>query len=1080
MDRGIFCRIARTTWAALAIIVISFTNPSHAWAAVVDHGGADWILSENATASGVHTNIHDFTVQRNVTLSIDQYNGTNDGTGTLEVHCENFALGKGASINADGAGYSGGSGGGGRGSRVLEPEIYIYIYFAGGDPGKVPYEGFPSMIGGKGGYGGAGKGGVGDGPFGAIIGNGGYAISGGNGDSSTDESVLMGSGGAGHPGDISKYSGGAAGGSGGGSISVSSNKLNLLAASKISANGSLGMEGEFSDYRYGGDGGDAGPINDNPLSYSGAGGGIMLKSESQALIDSSVQISTLGGGGGNSANGGTLKFFSPGIDSQEPQFNILANRVLARDVISPSAIATALGAPELTFRSEGSAKWFAVDDNPDYVQSGDIGDNQESALLTYIQGPASIQFDWKVSSEALYDTLSFEIDGVQKASLNAEGAALDWASLFYMLPKGMHTIRWIYKKDFSGSEGADAGYVRNIKFAQGEWLSDNLSRRVRSGMAYDSLRDRMVLFGGNGSAAHEDTYVSDNATSWTQVTSDGPPARATTALVYDAQRDRVVLFGGMGDNTIPLGDTWEFDGTVWTQRSPATSPPARIDHCMAYDPIGGITYLFGGNLGTATQCLNDLWSWDGEEWTRLSAGGSDPALPPARSGAAMAFDTARGALVLTGGANGTNTFAADAIKTWEWDGAQWRLASTVGPNARQGALLLFNPSTNKSFLMGGYPTVINGPSATDMWEWDGAKWFQNHSNYTIGKQAYYGGAFDTQRNRIVVFGGFNSGDTWVYENGGWARNSEEAGPLELANGSAAYDRDRHRIFALLSFYDAQTYEYYDHNWHSSNVAGQPGLNLPSVMEYDPVNKLFLVLLDSQNSYTFDPATATWTKLAQLSPVNLAGDGSLSYNPDRNSIVFATPSTTTGTRTAEWSGTWSGTTDNSGVGVKTNITYDANCASTIAYGSGLLRKYPGFTEAPGTVAFSQSARGRLGFDPATSYDIVLGAQSTTVSPIQGNYRLVVRKCDGGLRPIPATGPVYSNRVQMMVDTDRNCALAVGGNVGSEVWRWKTSVQPGPNAQSTQEILLGTMHDFDLLFEDANGDGIIDAGDLTAAP
>jgi len=64
-------------------------------------------------------------------------------------------------------------------------------------------------------------------------------------------------------------------------------------------------------------------------------------------------------------------------------------------------------------------------------------------------------------------------------------------------------------------------------------------------------------------------------------------------MVYDAARQRVVLFGGE-DNLAVFADTWEWDGTNWIQRSPATSPPTSRGSAMAYDLARQRIVKFGG------------------------------------------------------------------------------------------------------------------------------------------------------------------------------------------------------------------------------------------------------------------------------------------------------------------------------------------------------------------------------------------------------------------------------------------------------------------------------------------------------
>lgn len=130
-----------------------------------------------------------------------------------------------------------------------------------------------------------------------------------------------------------------------------------------------------------------------------------------------------------------------------------------------------------------------------------------------------------------------------------------------------------------------------------------LAPRKNPAMAYDAGRGVTVLFGGNNGASAADTWEW-NGTIWTQrFPANSPPGRFVHAMAYDSARHVTVLFGG--SNSGGLGDTWEWDGTNWTQRSPATSPAARLAHAMAYDSARGATVLFGGTA-SATY-FSDTW-----------------------------------------------------------------------------------------------------------------------------------------------------------------------------------------------------------------------------------------------------------------------------------------------------------------------------------------------------------------------------------------------------------------------------------------------------------------------------------------
>lgn len=83
-------------------------------------------------------------------------------------------------------------------------------------------------------------------------------------------------------------------------------------------------------------------------------------------------------------------------------------------------------------------------------------------------------------------------------------------------------------------------------------------------------------------------------------------------------------------------------GTAAAQGQPDWVPArvleARSSHAMAYDSARGRVVLFGG------QGSSDTWEWDGNDWTLRSPNNS----PPARSRHAMAYDSARQHVVLFG------------------------------------------------------------------------------------------------------------------------------------------------------------------------------------------------------------------------------------------------------------------------------------------------------------------------------------------------------------------------------------------------------------------------------------------------
>ena len=149
---------------------------------------------------------------------------------------------------------------------------------------------------------------------------------------------------------------------------------------------------------------------------------------------------------------------------------------------------------------------------------------------------------------------------------------------------------------------------------------------------HEAAGSLLLLFGGsNTGSLLQDCWRLDGA-AWSQVLGPLPPSRRSAALAYDTVRQRLVLFGGTAGSK--LQDTWEWDGVTWTQRLPIVKPPVRSGHAMAYDRLRGVTVLYGGTTDPSNDILGDLWEWDGTHWTQRT-----PAISPGlRTAAVMAFD----------------------------------------------------------------------------------------------------------------------------------------------------------------------------------------------------------------------------------------------------------------------------------------------------------------------------------------------------------------------------------------------------------------------------------------------------------
>ncbi len=334
-------------------------------------------------------------------------------------------------------------------------------------------------------------------------------------------------------------------------------------------------------------------------------------------------------------------------------------------------------------------------------------------------------------------------------------------------------------------------------FANAPWFN-----RFWAAAAYDSTRGETVMFGGSNTALAgggqvlSDTWKLQATTTsnpdWGQATSSSAPSpRTFSQMDYDSIRAVSVLFGG-SSNAGPgnLADTWTWNGSGWNRMAPTTSPPALAAGMMAYDSARGVSVLFGGSSNAGASSAT--WEWDGTNWTLKTPATS----PPPLVWGAMTYDSARGQVLLFGGdANG----GVLLNQTWVYDGTTWtQLHPANSPTPRDGSALAFDPAHGRALLFGGHDA--NGRLA-DTWEWDGTNWTQIPTSYAPSPRLWESMAFDSHTGRIVLFGGDHflpfdlgeSNDTWEWDGTQWTLDAPAAAPAVRSGQVMAYDANRDRV-----------------------------------------------------------------------------------------------------------------------------------------------------------------------------------------------------------------------------------------------------------------------------------------------
>jgi hypothetical protein len=306
---------------------------------------------------------------------------------------------------------------------------------------------------------------------------------------------------------------------------------------------------------------------------------------------------------------------------------------------------------------------------------------------------------------------------------------------------------------------------------------------------YDVARQRLVLAGGN---LGRDTWEWDGR-NWEAKSAVASPQPVKSAMAYDTWRGRTWLFDDV-DRTPNASRVWEWDGAAWWERTPVGTarPPSRSAAVTGHDPTTGTTYLLGGTDLLASPVaifFGDLWAWDGNGWTAIHQP-PGPA-PGPRAYAAGGWDVARGVLVVHGGMRiNMGTLSLDYLDdTWEWDGTRWWLRDTTPrPSPRSGAASAYDVARGVLVVAGGCRRYgFDGPNFTqprcddlvsDVWEWDGAAWqrpWAGDGSETWGPRARSSGVmvYDRARRSPVLVGGMKNllsdlyNDAWAWEGRTW-------------------------------------------------------------------------------------------------------------------------------------------------------------------------------------------------------------------------------------------------------------------------------------------------------------------------
>ncbi len=331
---------------------------------------------------------------------------------------------------------------------------------------------------------------------------------------------------------------------------------------------------------------------------------------------------------------------------------------------------------------------------------------------------------------------------------------------------------------------------------------------------YDSLHDRMLVYGGNAwdgwqNQTQAEAWVLELGDSlrWTRAAGAQPGARAGACVGYDTRRDRFAMFGGSGD------DTWALSLTqtpAWTLLEPGgPSPPsARYLMSAVYDSARARTLTMDGTNQYEAEdeylaySPPQLWSLARDARTRWTLMSPDSE-PVGHFGRSLVIDPIADRLIAYGGFS---------YNDWTWgglwqlplqDGSPWSALAAAGgtPAARYLHAAVYDPRGRRMIVFGGR-NWDRAYGDTWMLLLDGEERWTRLDSLAPAPRARFGhGAiYDPVGNRMVVFGGgtdsvcFN--DTWQLALDGtpaWSLLDAGAGPSARAFAATVYDSRRQRL-----------------------------------------------------------------------------------------------------------------------------------------------------------------------------------------------------------------------------------------------------------------------------------------------
>lgn len=278
-------------------------------------------------------------------------------------------------------------------------------------------------------------------------------------------------------------------------------------------------------------------------------------------------------------------------------------------------------------------------------------------------------------------------------------------------------------------------------------------------------------------------------------------------------------------------------------------------HSMVYHQAEGKAYIFGG--ATEKEVTNQLLTVDGKKLSKVATADA----PAGRTFCSMAYNEKEESILLFGGSKvlfGKKTDVANLLNdTWVLKEGKWtKLLTAHAPKPRAEAAISYDSQRNRMVLFGGY--TIEGSAYVklgDTWEFYDSDW---HQVDTEGPSPRNGAAlnYDPSLKTMVLFGGSTrdkqygpaTGETWTWNGQQWSKMEMDQ-PANSFNSAMAGQPSEKRLVRFGGWNGKartdETWFFKNKTWTRLHTGRQPVARNHSQMIYDPENQQ-LILFGGHN------------------------------------------------------------------------------------------------------------------------------------------------------------------------------------------------------------------------------------------